>query len=62
VPLGDEQALASRVSTLLGNENVRATMSKAARAWVLQEFSARRLAEKTAAVYREAIRIKHRQT
>jgi glycosyltransferase involved in cell wall biosynthesis len=62
VPLGDQQALADRVSTLLGNEEVRATMSTAARAWVLQEFSARRLAEKTAAVYREAIRIKHRQT
>ena len=60
VPLGDEEAMAERIVRLLGNEELRATMAASARAWVLEEFTGQRLAEKTALVYEEAMRIRKR--
>jgi glycosyltransferase involved in cell wall biosynthesis len=57
VDLGDEAALADRLVRLLTDEPLRRRLAEGARAWVLQEFTGRRLAEKTAAVYEEAIRL-----
>ena len=54
VPLNDEQALGDRVCEILLNPSLRERLSRQARAWVCAEFSCRRLAEKTVAVYREA--------
>jgi len=58
VPSGDEQMLANRICRLLTNEAELARMSQTARQWALDEFSCQRLAEKTAAVYHEAINLK----
>lgn len=60
VELGDEAALADRLVRLLGDDELRRRMARAARAWVLEEFTSRRLAEKTAAVYDEAIALRPR--
>jgi glycosyltransferase involved in cell wall biosynthesis len=58
VPSGDEVTMANRIMELLRDSNLRASFGKAAREWVLSEFSGRRLAEKTAAVYDEAINLR----
>jgi len=58
VPVNDEAALADCVCRLLLDQESRRKMSARARAWVTAEFSCRRLAEKTVAVYREAVRIR----
>jgi glycosyltransferase involved in cell wall biosynthesis len=58
VPSGDEVALADRLARLVGDASLRRQMGESARAWVLQEFTGRRLAEKTADVYDEALRLK----
>ena len=55
---GDETALADRIVQLAADARIRARMAGEARAWVLQEFSGKRLAEKTADVYDEALRLK----
>ncbi len=55
VPLNDENALADRVVRLLSNSPLRHEMSSQARAWTVGEFSCAKLAEKTAAVYKEAV-------
>jgi glycosyltransferase involved in cell wall biosynthesis len=61
VELNDEEAMANRLGRLLKDEALRTSMSNAARDWVLQEFSCARLAEKTLAVYREAIQMRAAQ-
>jgi glycosyltransferase involved in cell wall biosynthesis len=58
VPLNDEAALADRVCRLLLDQPLQHKMSREARSWVAGEFSCRRLAEKTAAVYQEAARLR----
>jgi len=58
VPLNDEEALAAGVCKLLLDPDLRQQMSRQARAWAGAEFSCSRLAEKTAAVYREAIALR----
>jgi glycosyltransferase involved in cell wall biosynthesis len=55
VPVNDEVTLADRVSEILLNPDLRQKLSDQARSWVIQEFSCRRLAEKTAAAYRQVI-------
>lgn len=60
VPLDDEDALANRIGRLLSDSTLRRQMGDAARAWILAEFTGRRLAEKTAAVYDEAIAQRNR--
>lgn len=55
VPLGDEGLLARRLCEMLGDDARRAEMGRAARAWIEQEFSTARLAEKTAAVFEEGL-------
>lgn len=55
----DESALADRVCKILGRQELRNSMSEAARAWICSEFSCRRLAEKTVAAYKDAIAIRH---
>ena len=58
VELNDEVAMADQLGRLLTDKALRSSMSQAARAWVLQEFSCARLAEKTLAIYREAVQMK----
>jgi glycosyltransferase involved in cell wall biosynthesis len=60
VPLGDEKLLAGRIMRLLENGALRTEMGQNARQWVLTEFTGKRLAEKTAAVYDEALRLRLR--
>lgn len=52
---GDEDGLVNRLTQLLSCASLRAELGQNARAWVVSEFSGRRLAEKTADVYDEAI-------
>jgi glycosyltransferase involved in cell wall biosynthesis len=55
VGLTDEEALAERVGRLLKDGTLRESLGRSARQWAVDEFSGRRLAEKTLAVYREAV-------
>jgi glycosyltransferase involved in cell wall biosynthesis len=55
VPYDDDAAMAERVSTLVAEPDRRREMGRQARAWVEEEFSLARLAEKTSAVYREVL-------
>jgi glycosyltransferase involved in cell wall biosynthesis len=55
VPLDDAESFAERVLALLRDEELRKETARRARARVLEEFSCRRLAEKTADVYDEAL-------
>ncbi len=57
VKLNDVDALADRLGRLLTDKNLRTSMARGARSWVLKEFSCARLAEKTLAIYREAIQM-----
>jgi glycosyltransferase involved in cell wall biosynthesis len=61
VPLHDATALANRLSDLLHNDSLRREISARARAWAVEEFSGRRLAEKTADVYDEALALAARR-
>jgi glycosyltransferase involved in cell wall biosynthesis len=58
VPLNDEKTLGDRICQLMLDKERRRMFSLEARIWVAQEFSCKRLAEKTAAVYKEAIQLK----
>ncbi len=58
VALGDEEAMAERIQSLLGDTVRRQEMGQKARRWVLDEFSTARLAEKMGAVYMELLRLK----
>jgi len=55
VPLGDDVDMAEKIVRLLRNEALREQLGLNARQWVLHEFSCKRLAEKTAALYDEAL-------
>jgi glycosyltransferase involved in cell wall biosynthesis len=59
VPLGDEKGMADRICRLLEDTPLRQRMGQQARVWVEQEFSILRLAQKTQAVYAEALSLKH---
>jgi glycosyltransferase involved in cell wall biosynthesis len=59
VPSGDAGAMAERICCLLGNPEKRKAFGNAGRDWILTEFTPARLAEKTAAVYDEALGRKH---
>ncbi|MCI0351427.1 MAG: glycosyltransferase [Acidobacteriales bacterium] len=58
VDLNDEETMTDRLVRLLKDKSLRASMSQSARAWMLEEFSCARLAEKTLAVYREAVQLR----
>jgi glycosyltransferase involved in cell wall biosynthesis len=58
VPLNDEKFLSNRICQLLINHDLKQRFSVEARNWVVREYSGKRLAEKTAAVYLEAIQLK----
>ena len=55
VPLGDEAALACRITRLLADAPTRRQMGRNARRWVEQEFSLARMADKTAKVYQTGL-------
>ncbi|HEX3716450.1 MAG TPA: glycosyltransferase [Verrucomicrobiae bacterium] len=55
IPLGDDQILADRVCQLLLDPSLRQRMSQEGRRWMAGEFSCRKFADKTLAVFREAI-------
>jgi glycosyltransferase involved in cell wall biosynthesis len=55
VEVGDEMVMANRIISLLNDETTRKEMGFKARKWVLEEFSTKRLAEKTASVYMELL-------
>jgi glycosyltransferase involved in cell wall biosynthesis/GT2 family glycosyltransferase len=52
---GDEQALAARLSQLIGDDRLRHAMGEAARTRFLEEFTAERASERYAAVYHELV-------
>jgi glycosyltransferase involved in cell wall biosynthesis len=58
VASNDAKSMADRLVRLAQDRELRARMSREARAWVMKEFSCARLAEKTLAVYREAVAMK----
>lgn len=58
IPLGDEEILAGRVCRLLLDQNLREQMSKQAQAWMAGEFSCRKFADNTLAVFKEAIALR----
>lgn len=51
VPVGDEAGMAHHMMSLLCDSALRCEMGRQARQWVVQELSARRFAEKMAAIY-----------
>jgi len=55
IPSGDGAQLKRRVIELLADDDLRHRMSRRARSWAVEQFSTQRLAEQTAAIYREAI-------
>lgn len=55
VRLGDEVALADRITGLLQDHDLRGRLGRGARAWIDENYSSRRMAEKTEAVYREGL-------
>lgn len=61
VPLGDEVTLASHISQLLLNAQLRTRMGHEARKWVEREFSTSRLCDKTEAVFRDALAARTRR-
>lgn len=56
VELGDVEALADKMFTLLTHPHIRRDMSGAARAWVVAEFSTKELARRTETVYAELLK------
>ena len=58
VESNDAKSMADRLVRLTQDRELRARMSREARAWVMAEFSCARLAEKTLAVYHEAVAMK----
>ena len=56
VAVGDEAGMAHHMKSLLGNPALRNEMGQKARQWMVNEFSTRRLAEKVATVYVEALK------
>ena len=61
VGTNDEVAMAARMKALLVDGTLRRKMGQKARNWVATEFSTRRLAEKTEAVYTELLERKRNQ-
>ena len=55
VPPGDPDALAVAIQTLVADPALRRRMGEAARARVLAEFTADRMADRTLAVYRDVL-------
>jgi glycosyltransferase involved in cell wall biosynthesis len=55
VEVGDDAGMANRMELLLSDAVRRKEMGKKARAWVLEEFSTKRLAEKMESVYMELL-------
>lgn len=55
VPLGEDKPLAERVLRLLSDQRLCREMGAEARRWMEQEFSTRRLVEKTTAAYTAAL-------
>lgn len=60
IPSGDEAALADRICRLLGDIPLARRMGDQARTWILEEFSCKRLAEKTADAYEEFLALRRR--
>ena len=58
VPLNQPDVLADRIRRLHADPQLRDTLGAAGRQWVQKEFSLRRLTEKTAAVYAEALALR----
>jgi glycosyltransferase involved in cell wall biosynthesis len=56
VPGDDPEAMATAIGRLLDDPAVRAARATRARAWVEEQFDARRLAERTVALYRRLAR------
>jgi len=56
VAVGDEAGMAQRLKSLLTDAALRMKMGQRARSWVMEEFSNKRLADKTEAVYTELLR------
>ncbi len=59
VTVGDETGMADRMKRLLGDTALRRDMGRRARAWVLDQFSSERLAEKMETVYQELLAEKY---
>jgi len=55
VQLGNEEAMADRLYTLLSDDKLRRDMGRKAHDWVTSEFSLQQLARNTEAVYLEAL-------
>ena len=55
VELGDVEAMAGRIVTLLGDGTLRQEMGQEARKWAIEKFSIEQLAKNTEAVYLEAL-------
>jgi glycosyltransferase involved in cell wall biosynthesis len=55
IPVGDEQILADRVCQVLLDRSLREQMSRHGQAWMAGEFSCRKFADKTLAVFKEAL-------
>jgi len=60
VTVGDEAAMAHHIESLIGDTALRQEMGRRARNWVIDEFSSKRLAENTEAVYMELLGKKHK--
>lgn len=58
VPSNNDATLADRITRILADEPLRRRLGAEARTWILEEFTGARLADKTAAVYDEAIRLR----
>ncbi len=56
VPLGDVEAMARRVASLLSDASLRARFGAQARRWVCEQFSIGQMVRKTAAIYEELLR------
>ena len=55
VPNRRPRIMADRICRLLEDDQLRQSMSRCARVWAMREFSTKRLAEKTAAIYQEGL-------
>jgi glycosyltransferase involved in cell wall biosynthesis len=55
VALSDEATLADRICQILQSEQLRDRLGKNARQWVIDRFSGKQLADKTASVYEEVL-------